>query len=168
MRKLLERLFEHFRSIFDTEASGRLILYAPLVGLVAGLGAAAFFSLLQLTQEYCLGYVEGYFPPPAGDETAIHLPQLPTNWWAVLLVPTMGGLICGLLVYGFAPEAEGHGTDAMVRAFHRLGGAFADVFRSSSRWPPSSPLEQEDRRVAKVPSPKLVPDSVPFWPRNWG
>ena len=32
MRKLLERLFEHFRSIFDTEASGRLILYAPLVG----------------------------------------------------------------------------------------------------------------------------------------
>ena len=44
------------------------------------------------------------------------------NWWAVILVPAVGGLLCGLLVYGFAPEAEGHGTDAMVRAFHRLGG----------------------------------------------
>ncbi len=25
-------------------------------------------------------------------------------------------------MYRFAPEAEGHGTDAMVKAFHRLGG----------------------------------------------
>ena len=44
------------------------------------------------------------------------------HWWAVLLVPAIGGLLCGQLVYGFAPEAEGHGTDAMVKAFHRLGG----------------------------------------------
>jgi CIC family chloride channel protein len=47
---------------------------------------------------------------------------MPTHWWAVVLVPTIGGLLCGLLVYTFAPEAEGHGTDAMIRAFHRLGG----------------------------------------------
>ena len=47
---------------------------------------------------------------------------MPTHAWAVLLIPTIGGLICGFLVYGFAPEAEGHGTDAMVKAFHRLGG----------------------------------------------
>ena len=34
----------------------------------------------------------------------------------------MGGLISGLLVYTFAPEAEGHGTDTVVKAFHRTGG----------------------------------------------
>ena len=55
-------------------------------------------------------------------KVARHAMQLPTNRWAVLAVPTVGGLLCGLLVYGLAPEAEGHGTDAMVRAFHRLGG----------------------------------------------
>lgn len=118
----MKNLLDHFRSIFDTEASGRLILIAPLVGIVAGLGAAAFFWLLNLTQDFALGHIEGYYPPPAGDEGAIHAMQLPTHWWAVLLVPTIGGLLCGLLVYGLAPEAEGHGTDAMVRAFHRLGG----------------------------------------------
>src|SRR5919112_2871498 len=40
----------------------------------------------------------------------------------VLLVPTLGGLASGLLVFSLAPEAEGHGTDAMIRAFHRGGG----------------------------------------------
>ena len=34
----------------------------------------------------------------------------------------MGGLVSGLLVYLIAPEAEGHGTDAMIDAFHQRGG----------------------------------------------
>ncbi len=118
----MRRLIEHLRSIFDTEASGRLIVFAPLVGIVAGLGAAAFFYLLNITQDFALGHVEGYYPPSAGSEIIDHRPQLPTNWWAVLLVPSIGGLLCGILVYGFAPEAEGHGTDALVKAFHRLTG----------------------------------------------
>ncbi len=32
------------------------------------------------------------------------------------------GLVTGAIVFGFAPEAEGHGTDAVLRAFHHLGG----------------------------------------------
>jgi CIC family chloride channel protein len=35
---------------------------------------------------------------------------------------TLGGLLSGLLVYNLAPEAEGHGTDTVVKAFHRAGG----------------------------------------------
>jgi len=34
----------------------------------------------------------------------------------------LGGLLSGLLVYGLAPEAEGHGTDAAINAYHRLRG----------------------------------------------
>ena len=118
----LTKLTDHLRTIFDTEASGRLILISPLVGIVAGLGAVAFFFLLNALQDFALGHIEGYYPPPAGDELATHALQMPTHWWAVLLVPVVGGLICGVLVYGLAPEAKGHGTDAMVKAFHRLGG----------------------------------------------
>ena len=42
----------------------------------------------------------------------------------VLIVglPVAGGLISGFLVFKFAPETEGHGTDSMIRAFHRLKG----------------------------------------------
>ena len=42
--------------------------------------------------------------------------------WLIPVVTTLGGLIVGLLVERYAPEAEGHGTDAVVRAFHRTDG----------------------------------------------
>lgn len=39
-----------------------------------------------------------------------------------MLLPAMGGLVSGWIVYTFAPEAEGHGTDAAIDAYHRKGG----------------------------------------------
>ncbi|HID24441.1 MAG TPA: chloride channel protein, partial [Planctomycetaceae bacterium] len=119
---MLGQAAARLKSIFDVEATGRLILYSPLVGVVAGLGAVAFYYLLTLLQRLAMGLAMGYWPPAAGSEPAWHEPQMPGCWWAVLLIPTIGGLVCGLIVYTFAPEAEGHGTDAMVRAFHRLRG----------------------------------------------
>jgi len=38
------------------------------------------------------------------------------------LIPAVGGLIAGLIIYTFAPEAEGHGTDAVIDAFHNKNG----------------------------------------------
>lgn len=119
---LFQRFKQYFSTIFDTESSGRLVIYSPIVGIVAGLGAALFFWLLVLMQDFALGRIEGYYPPPAGSEKMVHAPQDPIHWWAVLLVPTIGGLACGYLVYTFAPETEGHGTDAIVKAFHRARG----------------------------------------------
>jgi CIC family chloride channel protein len=110
------------KTVFDLESSGRAIVYSALVGVVAGLGAALFFTALNWFQAYALGNIEGYYPPPAGTEAVSHPAQLPAHWWAVLLVPTLGGLACGVLVYWLAPEAEGHGTDAMVRVFHSVKG----------------------------------------------
>lgn len=40
----------------------------------------------------------------------------------LLVIPALGGLLSGLLVYLVAPEAEGHGTDAMIESFHQRGG----------------------------------------------
>jgi len=108
--------------VFDLESSGRVMIYAAVVGVVAGLGAAAFFTVLRYFQDFALGQVMGYYPPAAGSESAAHAAQMPTNWLTVLLVPTLGGLACGCVVYFFAPEAEGHGTDAVVKAFHRMKG----------------------------------------------
>ena len=42
-----------------------------------------------------------------------------------ILIPvstTLGGLISGIIVFRFAPEAEGHGTDAAIDAFHNNNG----------------------------------------------
>jgi len=38
------------------------------------------------------------------------------------LATALGGLIAGWLVFTFAPEAEGHGTDAVLKAYHHAGG----------------------------------------------
>ena len=38
--------------------------------------------------------------------------------WLILLIPTLGGILSGVLVYTFAPEAEGHGTDSAIAAYH--------------------------------------------------
>ena len=63
-----QRLKHYFSTIFDTESSGRLVIFSPIVGIVAGLGAAIFFLALIWMQNLALGRVEGYYPPPAGSE----------------------------------------------------------------------------------------------------
>src|SRR6202035_3725557 len=42
--------------------------------------------------------------------------------WLLLVIPTVGGVLSGLLVYTLAPEAEGHGTDAAIAAYHHHQG----------------------------------------------
>jgi len=80
----------------------RLILDAVILGL-AGAGAARLFLfLLDLVTR---GVARG-----------------PHAWWWIPTATTLGGLVSGALVYGIAPEAEGHGTDTVVRAFHRAAG----------------------------------------------
>ncbi|MBN1908742.1 MAG: chloride channel protein [Pirellulales bacterium] len=118
---MFKKAADTLRAVFDLEGSGRLILYSALVGVIAGLGAAAFYVTLNAFQDLALGRWMGYVPPPAGTEPD-HQTILPSIWWKVLLVPTLGGLACGWLVYKFAPEAEGHGTDGVVRAFHKAKG----------------------------------------------
>jgi CIC family chloride channel protein len=39
-----------------------------------------------------------------------------------LLLPALGGLLSGVIVFSIAPEAEGQGTDAMIESFHERGG----------------------------------------------
>ena len=53
-----------------------------------------------------------------GDRESIHYPPTGFRPWMLLIVPTVGGLVSGFLVFRFAPEAEGHGTDAAIAAYH--------------------------------------------------
>jgi len=68
-----------------------------------------------------LGGLTGFYPPnPAGE--GLSLPSLHPNFWFVPLSTALGGLASGILVYKLAPEAEGHGTDEAIAAFHRRDG----------------------------------------------
>ncbi len=39
--------------------------------------------------------------------------------WAVLILPAIGGLISGVVVARWCPTSQGHGTGALIQAFHR-------------------------------------------------
>jgi CIC family chloride channel protein len=97
------------------------VVLGALIGIVAGLGAIAFYIAIDRSTWLFLGQLVGYEPPmPRGEgETVVNQIARP---WAIPLVTTLGGLISGLIVFTLAPEAEGHGTDAAIDAFHEKGG----------------------------------------------
>ena len=93
------------------------------IGLIAGAGAVAFDYLTQLGLRYFLDGLAGYRPPPAPGEQHLFTPsETVFNRWVLLLLPALGGLVSGWMVFKFAPEAEGHGTDAAIFAYHHKGG----------------------------------------------
>ena len=100
----------------------RVLALAGLVGIVAGIGAIVFYVATRAAEHYALGVVAGYCPEPrpGGEPSMAWLPTVdhPLRWWLLLVVPTVGGLLSGILVFTLAPEAEGHGTDSAIAAYH--------------------------------------------------
>jgi H+/Cl- antiporter ClcA len=79
----------------------RLLALAALVGVVAGLGAVLFASACQLVEHYTLDGIAGYrtATPPEGEPVLFAPSPQPFRPWLLLVVPTVGGLLTGLLVY---------------------------------------------------------------------
>ncbi len=104
----------------------RLLGFAALVGIVAGLGGIAFYVATLVAEHYALGVGAGYHPQPrpGGEPSFAWLvaAEHPFYPWLLLVIPTLGGLISGILVFRLAPEAEGHGTDAVIAAYHHRQG----------------------------------------------
>ena len=104
---------------------GRSMSLAAIVGLVAGLGAAAFDLMGQWVGHYAMSMLMGYHPGGPIHEGHVFT-RLNEEYhivpWLLVLVPTVGGLASGTLVNLFAPEAEGHGTDAVIEAYHNNRG----------------------------------------------
>ncbi len=79
--------------------------------------------LLREAQYIFLGLIAQYHPPGLPAEgNILHQTIGRYGLWLIPVVTTLGGLISGVIVYGLAPEAEGHGTDTAVKAFHRTAG----------------------------------------------
>ena len=93
------------------------VVLGAVIGVVGGIGAIAFYTALELATRFFLGVLAGYPPPsPAGEGGAPIVDA--ARPWALPFVVALGGLISGVLVFRFAPEAEGHGTDAAIAAYH--------------------------------------------------
>lgn len=93
-----------------------------LIGIISGFGALFFFEGIRIATKIIMGDVWGYnYPVDGMSAEMIAAWSPPTNIWMFLPIICMGALVSGFLVYRFAPEAEGHGTDAAIAAFHKSG-----------------------------------------------
>lgn len=113
---MTQNLRHTFRRIRVVHSQGPVLLLAVFIGVIGGLGAVGFHSLLHYFQEFILGDISGL--SLFGHEA--QQPLVPR--WLFFLVPATGGLISGWIVFKFAPETQGHGTDAMINTFHNKGG----------------------------------------------
>lgn len=115
------------------KAITKLIFYSSIIGVVSGLGAVVFYHLLKAGSHLFLTKAGGYTPPTIDETMGIVAPlydslqqtlfTLDTGIpWYFAFIPAIGGLIAGFIVYKWAPEAEGHGTDAAIEAFHHKRG----------------------------------------------
>jgi len=99
---------------------GRGTLLGILIGIVSGLGGIVFNYMIKAGTQFFTGDLISYLLP--GRNPSFSILGFTIDRWMMLWIPAFGGLLSGLLVFLFAPEAEGHGTDAMIESFHRKKG----------------------------------------------
>jgi CIC family chloride channel protein len=108
---------------FNYALAGKWALYFVMIGVIAGAGSIVFHYLCQLGIHFFMDGIAGYRPPqPPGEHLLLPSTARPFNRWLLLLLPAAGGVVSGWIVYTFAPEAEGHGTDAAINAYHNKDG----------------------------------------------
>ncbi|RPJ30222.1 MAG: CBS domain-containing protein [Nitrosopumilales archaeon] len=99
------------------------ILIGFLLGVVAGLGAIVLFLSVEFFTGLFLGLGAGYFPPlPGGFQSNFGYTLFIEKPWMLPLITGLGGLLVGLITTKFSPESEGHGTDAVIDAYHHKSG----------------------------------------------
>lgn len=81
------------------------LILGILIGIVSGVGSIVFYMAIQWATRLMLGAATGYVPPvPAGEGPTVFT-QI-ARPWMIPVVTTLGGLLAGLIVFRFAPEAE--------------------------------------------------------------
>jgi chloride channel protein, CIC family len=96
---------------------GGMFLLALLVGTGAGLGAVAFRYLVYFITWLATGHSQF---GQAGRVPSAHLAWLGPAFY--LLIPAIGGLVYGPLIYRWAREARGHGVPEVMIAVADSGG----------------------------------------------
>ncbi len=115
MKKIIEKL--------NISRQQRLLFDSVFLGIVGGISAQLFTWMLHVSNRFFMEKLAGYIPPGLPEEGGVLKETIGAHGlWLIPVVTTLGGLLAGWLVYTFAPEAEGHGTDTAVKAYHRTGG----------------------------------------------
>ena len=111
MKKWRLRLLRSFKMRSEIKKFFYIDMLGALMGVIGGLGAILFREMIRLNR-----YI--FF--------SVLLPRISCKIFGVnlsmILIPAIGGLIVGPLVYKFAPEAKGHGVPEVMEAIRLYRG----------------------------------------------
>lgn len=88
-----------------------VIIVAIIIGILGGYGAIIFRELILISHHTFFMFSDG-----ATDQFA----QIP--WWKRLIMPTIGGILVGIIVSRFAPAVKGSGIPEVMESVARKGG----------------------------------------------
>lgn len=100
------------------------LILGTIIGVASGLFATIFYVLLEIVTGLTLRVLGAHVPLRGYTDLGVGILELNDFINLLLVIPSIlgGALVSSLLVFTFAPEAEGHDTDAAIRAFHKLAG----------------------------------------------
>jgi len=88
-----------------------MVIIALIIGTLAGFGAIAIRAMIKIFSEISFH---------GGGSFLANIKASP--WYIIILVPTIGGLIVGPMIYFFAREAKGHGVPEVMQSIILRGG----------------------------------------------
>jgi CIC family chloride channel protein len=103
--------FQRLRSSFFSQEQIILLTLGVVVGVLAGYCSVGFRILIDFLREIIYGSSGNFI------EVLSHTP-----WYMQLLIPVVGGLIVGPMIYFWAREAKGHGVPEVMEAVTLKGG----------------------------------------------
>ena len=107
--QLIYKLYRKFRF----SGTNVLIILAIIVGVATAFGAIGFIALIKYFNNLFFGLTDQALTGALGSQDfKFHLP----------LIPMLGGLLVGPIVYKFASEARGHGVPEVMNSVARMGG----------------------------------------------
>ncbi|GBF09788.1 truncated ClcA homolog, partial [Aeropyrum pernix] len=92
------------------------VVLGVAIGVASAAAALAFYWLLGVVAGLTAYLLTGQ---ASGDDLGLVLSKAGGAGLLTPLAIVGGALASSLIVYRFSPEAEGHGTDAAIKAFHR-------------------------------------------------
>ncbi|PJZ78232.1 chloride channel protein [Leptospira neocaledonica] len=110
---------------FTIKGRRSLYLYCVLTGIVSGLGALLFSRTLAWAEYISLESISGLHNTHSGGEYYVSLEPIVSIYlgrWALLILPILGGLISGWIIWKFSPDSAGTGTDSLIDSFHNKEG----------------------------------------------
>jgi chloride channel protein, CIC family len=89
-----------------------MIIIAIIIGILGGFAGIGIRAMILWISEISFGGGNNFL------ENVMN-----TSWYWILIIPAIGGMIVGPIIYFFAPEAKGHGVPEVMEAILLKGGA---------------------------------------------